>query len=111
MCKCINVAFGSYDNQSLICNIPDHMIKYRSTMNGNKTQISIDTCLVEEIIYLWTCRITTTGCCCGHNHGEQYPYIGVEDEDIPKMKAMGYKVRFNPMYPEREDSFIPKTQL
>ena len=35
----------------------------------------------------------------------------IDFEDIPKMKALGYKVQFNSCRPNDEDSFIPKTVL
>jgi len=47
--------------------------------------------------------IVTTGCCCGHNEVEGF--IGVEDQYIPQMKALGYEVQYNPTRPEDEDSF------
>lgn len=64
----------------------------------------IDKCLLPEILKLWEMGIKTTGCCCGHGHKSK-AFIGVQDEYIPKMKELGYKVGFN------EDSFIPKTEL
>lgn len=102
-CNCVNVEIGSYDNQvELPC--PSHM----PTTRGVNT-ICIDACLKDEILYLWSLGITTTGCCCGHNKGDKYPMISVEFKDIPRMKAMGYKVQFNNCRPNDEDSFIPKS--
>jgi len=69
--------------------------------------VCIDACLVSEIWELWRQGIRTTGSCCGHNQGPAY--IGVVDEDIPKMKALGYKVAPNPCDARREDSFVPKS--
>jgi len=37
-----------------------------------------------------------------------HSYIGVDKKFIPQMKKLGYKVRFNDMRPNDEDSFIPK---
>lgn len=102
MCKCINVEIGSYDNYVELPN-PPHM----PTTRGVHT-ICVDRCLEEEILYLWSLGITTTGCCCGHNKHEGF--IGVADEDIPRMKEMGYVVAFNNCRPNDEDSFIPKTK-
>ncbi|MEZ2446078.1 hypothetical protein AB6805_30390 [Chitinophaga sp. RCC_12] len=65
----------------------------------------LDQCIAEEVMLLWQLGITTTGCCCGH--GSAPPFIGVADEDIPRMKAMGYQVRFNPSRPGDEDGFTP----
>lgn len=71
--------------------------------------VSIDKCLLPEIISLWEMGIKTTGCCCGH--GKQPPFIGVIEADIQKMKDLGYKVQFNSCRPGDEDSFIPKTEF
>ena len=54
---------------------------------------------------LWEIGITTTGCCCGH--GVQEPFIGVVDEDIQKMKQLGYRKANNTTDIDREDSFLP----
>ena len=72
--------------------------------------VSIDKCLLPEIIQLWEKGIRTTGCCCGHGNINM-AYIGVRFEDIDKMKELGYKVYFNHHRPNDEDSFIPKTKL
>ena len=103
MCNCINIEFGSYDNQIELPR-PPHMPSKR----GINT-ICIDACLKGEMLHLWALGIVTTGCCCGHNKGDEYPYIGVEDKDIYIMKMMGYKVQPNKLYPERQDGFIPKS--
>lgn len=54
---------------------------------------------------MWNNGIRTTGCCCGH--GVREPYIGVIEEDIQKMKDMGYIVAPNQFDLRREDSFLP----
>lgn len=94
-CNCVNVEFGSYDNQVELPR-PSHM----PTIRGVNT-ICVDTCLKDEIMYLW--------CCCGHNKGDIYPYIGVDEKDIQKMKQLGYVIQPNNIYPEREDGFMPKS--
>lgn len=71
--------------------------------------VAIDKCLLPEILDLWEHGIKTTGCCCGHGNGE--PYIGVDSDDIQKMKDLGYMVRYNECRIEDEDSFIPKTKF
>lgn len=74
---------------------------------------AFDACLARELFYLWDMGIRTTGCCCGeHDNCKEYmSYIGVIEENIPHMKALGYEVRINEMDKTREDSFIPKTIL
>ena len=71
--------------------------------------VSIDKCLLPEILKLWEMGIKTTGCCCGH--GKDEPFIGVDFDDIQKMKDLGYKVYYNKCRPNDEDSFIPKTVM
>ena len=71
--------------------------------------VSIDKCLIHEVIDLWEKGIKTTGCCC--SHGRIEAFIGVANEFIPRMKEMGYQVRFNPNRPGDEDEFVPKTPL
>lgn len=105
ICNCVNVEVGSYSNQVELT-LPPHMVKYKAKEGGADT-ICVDTCLVDEIKYLWSIGITTTGCCCGHNKVD--PYIGVIERDISRMKEMDYIVRFNNMRPGDEDGFIPKS--
>ena len=95
-CHCDNVEPGSYTNQIWV-HAPAHMPKD----NG----YCLDLCVAEEVMMLWRKGITTTGCCCGH--GKQHGFIGVIDNDIPKMKALGYQVAPNPCRPGDEDSFYP----
>ena len=71
--------------------------------------VSIDKCLLPEILKLWEMGIKTTGCCCGH--GKQGAFIGVDFDDIQKMKDLGYEVHYNKCRPNDEDSFVPKTVM
>lgn len=107
MCNCRNVEIGTYGNQ-VILNPPKHMRRYRRKIDYDLSEyICIDKCLEDEIKYLWSLGVTTTGCCCGHNKTEGY--IGVIDKDIPRMKELDYKVQFNEIRPSDEDSFYPKS--
>lgn len=107
MCKCANVKVGSYDNY-IVLDVPSNItLIYNIPERDIRTTVSLDKCLSEEIKYLWSQGIRTTGCCCGHNVVPSY--IGVIDEDIDKMKNLGYRVCFNPCRPNDEDSFTPKT--
>jgi len=107
MCKCKYVEIGSCTNQTCIA-IPNHMQEYKEYRIKNKLKplICIDNCILNEVQYLWSLGIKTTGCCCGHNKLDGF--IGVEFDDIEKMKNLGYKVQLNPNRPEDEDSFYLK---
>lgn len=106
MCKCIDVKVGSYGNQEVKALLPPHMLSYK-LRQGGAPNICLDKCISTEVVKLWYLGITTTGCCCGHNVSSGY--IGVIDEDIPRMKALGYEVHFNASRPGDEDSFTPKS--
>lgn len=109
MCNCKNIAPQSQEcyDQMVVLEVPDNVdIRYNNPDREKKTHVSIDPCLVEEIKFLWSKGVVTTGCCCGHN--SHPPYIGVTEEFIPVMKSMGYKVSFNKCRPKDEDSFTPK---
>ena len=100
MCDCVHYNLGSYENQVLLPR-PEHI-------KGTSSKIPIDRCLAAEILSLWGAGITTIGCCCGHNRFT--PYITVIEEDIPRMKALGYQVQFDPFAPLSQDSFVPKVK-
>lgn len=108
--KCLcpdDVTLGGYQNQ-VILNVPETVtLRMNRPEREKRNSVCIDACLEVEIRGLWTMGIATTGCCCGHN--KVPAYIGVEEEFIPRMMELGYRVRKNPLYPDREDSFIPKT--
>lgn len=112
MCNCKDVEVGSYANQVEL--IVPHVIKSmraiwntRHGTNISEEVITVDRCLVDEVLELWDLGITTTGCCCGHN---KLPgYIGVIDEDIQKMISLGYANVLNTTNPQRKDSFSPKS--
>jgi hypothetical protein len=103
VCHCdpATVKIQEYQRSVLIV-VPEFI-----TLGNARDTVCIDACLVSEVWDLWRAGIRTTGCCCGHNQTD--PYIGVEEEDIQKMKEMGYVVRVNPLDSSREDSFYPKT--
>ena len=63
--------------------------------------ISLDACIVVEIMYLWAHGIQTHGSCCGH--GDRDGYIWTFEAE--KMKEMGYEP--HPEYPDRNDTFLP----
>ena len=107
MCNCVDVKIGSYDNQVTLPR-PKCMID-RTEGSSNPDTICIDKCIAEEIKYLWSLGIRTTGCCCGHN--KQEGYIGVIDRDIEIMKKGGYKIHFKKDNLSDERNFIPKSHV
>lgn len=72
--------------------------------------VTVDNPLVEEIQYLWSLGIETSGCCSGH--GVQPSYIGVYKEYIPHMVELGYEILINTAGRNnfgRYDSFFSKS--
>ena len=104
MCNCKDIKMGSYDNQIMV-DRPKCMLGRTEGTRSNK--ICLDKCIAEEVQYLWSLGIRTTGCCCGHNIQEGY--IGVIDKDILIMKKVGYKIHFNENDLSDERNFIPKS--
>lgn len=94
MCKCINVAMGSFSNQSKVT-APDGKI------------IGIDNCIVDEVKGLWDMGIITIESCCGHNLAPSY--IAVDEQSIWMMKALGYKQYPEVMDEVRSEMFYAKT--
>ncbi len=96
MCNCVSIKMGGYNNQTTL-RMPDGQL------------MGIDKCIADEIQYLWSIGIRTTGCCCGHNITEGY--IGVIDKDIEIMKKGGYKIGFNKIDLRDEKNFIPRSYI
>lgn len=108
--RCSEILFGSYDCGYNIM-LPYYVTDPTDKEHRKQTKmVCIDKCLLPEILSLWEDGIKTTGCCCGHGD-KSMAFIGVKEEYIPKMKAMGYVVQYNECRPNDEDSFIPKTKL
>ncbi len=103
-CNCeYGVQAGSYERQLSVI-VPDFIYLYRNTPEQEEqTIISLDVCIIPEIYDLWKEFIVTNGCCCGHS-GKYPAYIGVADESIEDMKALGYE-----NLPNRTNEFIPKS--
>ena len=93
-CRCNDVEIGSLANEVLL-KIPenDHIMSgymSRRVADGLSGKgVSVDACLVDEIEFLWSNRVETHGCCCGHGLGE--PMINVKEDHIPRMLALGYQ--------------------
>lgn len=99
-CSCENVAIGSYSGAVELVPPP-----FLARADGRG--ICVDVCIALEVSRLWKMGIATTGSCCGHNKAPGF--IGVVDSDIPRMKALGYRVQHNPCRPGDEDSFFPRS--
>ena len=78
---------------------------YEKTKNG----IGVDGCLVGEINKLNNAGITTIGCCCGH--GKRQGFIQVSQNDVNKMRDIGYTQIDIDDYGNGKWCFIPKTKL
>ena len=71
-------------------------------------QVTIDKCLLPEILSIWEKGIRTNGCCCGHGT-EKESFIGVNASDCAKMSELGYVHCQNGW--SSPTTFSPKTQL
>lgn len=104
MCLCKNIGRTNNDKMTRL-EIPKELNLYKE-----KTYISVDTCMVSEILYLWENNIGTYGCCCGHN--SQLPMINIREEDLDKARGLGYIVQTNFCGEDnikRVDTVYPKT--
>lgn len=105
-CGCVDVKVGSWDNQVSV-RVPDIVrLKYKGLRGTLPDTIRLDACIADEVASLWAKGIVVKECCRGHNR--TMGYIGVIGANIPKMKALGYRVILNPQRPTAEDSFLPK---
>lgn len=91
--------------KTIILKCPENFIKYNvpSGTNDNdyKDCVAVDECLQDEILYLWSKGIKTSGCCCGH--GQYDGFINIFDESIDDMISLGYELwDWNKMYPDEE---------
>lgn len=104
MCLCDNMKTGSYKNKTVL-KIPKELNLYKEV-----THVTVDTCMVSEILDLWAKGIGTYGCCCGHN--KHLPMINIREEDLDKVAKLGYVVQTNFNGREnikRVDTIYPKT--
>ena len=109
-CACgPHVTMGGYQNQVTVP-VPAHMAHYglARVRAGLTPLISLDRCLVGEILSLWRKGIRTAGCCCGHNVAP--PMINaLTEEDGLRMLAMGYEKYPPGRHGEAEWTFYPRT--
>lgn len=71
--------------------------------------VSIDKCLLREVLDLWEAGIRTHSVCCGHGNAA-IKHIIVSDADAQKMRDLGYE-RQTAMPGHTEAYFIPKTLI
>lgn len=79
---CRNIAFGSYDNTVLLPR-PKHM--YPTSRND---WITVDLCMLDEVLSLWRAGIWTLESCCGHCKVDGY--IAVHEYSREKIESLGY---------------------
>ena len=101
MCNCKNVKTGSHE-ACVIVDLPPYIAKIL-----NKKQISVDSCIAEEVKELHKKGMVTIGSCCGHNNKE--PYIQVHSCLIVTMMQLGYEFCENQSVSPGFDCFKPKT--
>jgi hypothetical protein len=95
--NCEDVKFGSGDCAYNI------MLPY--LVDGKPKTVTVDKCLLFEVVSLWESGIKTTGCCCGHGE-TMLAVISVKPEYNDKMRELGYK-----KHKLVENAYIPKTGI
>ena len=60
------------NKQQKILNMPEWLDKGKE----NRT-VCVDECIVDQIMILWSNKIETLGCCCGHNKNK--PSLIIEE--------------------------------
>lgn len=110
MCNCKNIKPQTEEcyKQMITIEIPPHMNDYKIARerDGLSNLVSIDPCIYNEILELWSLGIITYGSCCGHNKFESF--VNVADKDINKMIELGY-IQNHPDK-NRKDTFKLKTE-
>lgn len=98
--------FGIY-SRMVTLKMPDHLFKKNGGYYVDKTECDIDQCLVDEIRFLWSKGVVTTGSCCGH--GINQGMLNVLESSVNKMIELGYELLDVPE-PFWKYSFIPKSK-
>ena len=83
----------------------DHEVNLSAPPQITSSSIVVDKCIVDELKWLWSLGITTTGCCCGHRKGKEY--IKVIKKDVVRMMFLGYKERVHPYDSTLSNTFFP----
>lgn len=87
ICRCDDVEIGSHD--ACVAVRTPEFIRGTFGCKTNGELISIDACMVPEVVWLWGQKIITLGCCCGH--GKQSATITVDESSIDGMFDLGYQ--------------------
>jgi hypothetical protein len=113
MCNCKKGRYFCDGIDKTHLTIPDEghcMSEYKKHRKeaGLSGEVYVDSCLGDEIMFLWNIGIKTGGCCCGHNLLDGF-INSLHEEDSIKMKIFGYEVQFNPHNPKIDNTFYPKS--
>lgn len=95
-CTLLNVESGSYE-KTVILPRPKHMYP-----TERKDWVTVDECMVPEILGLWHKGVWTLECCCGH--GRHKGYVAVTEESCSIMDSLGYEID-----PEVPHVYLAKT--
>lgn len=109
MCDCPPGTMPQEYTNVVACPLPQHCIDDVIRRQGfiRHRTVHIDRCIVPEIEDLWSRGIVTTASCCGHNMAPGN--ILVRDEDIDRMRELGYRHWPNGTDPSRQDGFFAKS--
>lgn len=70
------------------CEIPECTVSL--TVPGGEQAYCIDSCIVQDLKYLWEHGIKTVCSCCGHGDDNR-AYVRVASYDSDKMEQLGYE--------------------
>lgn len=84
MCDCI-----SYNRPDLCVSDgkPEVVLPTPQHINGKPNGVCVDACIVDAIKMLWSHKVETLGCCCGHNRASPSVVIS-ESEDAVRAKQL-----------------------
>ena len=88
-----------------MCNCNNNHHEVVVIKQSSISSIVVDKCIADEIEWLHSIGIETTGCCCGHNKEKQY--IKVVPKDAARMFFLGYQSRVHPYDSTLSNAFFP----
>jgi len=103
-CTCIDVDFGSYENQIMLGWYPimDGYRLARKEKGLGDSGVCVDRCVAADIVDLWVGGVRTYGSCCGH--GKLPGMINVDPADFDKALSLGWGMYEFPDEPGRRDT-------